>query len=64
MILSDRQRWIVETAADQLPPEKMPAFMSRVAGALRHRTNVSDDDVADACGLAKQGLMQSTGTAA
>ena len=64
MILSDRQRWIVTTAAEQLPPEKLPAFLSRLAGYLRHRINVSDDDVADACANAKQGLMQNTGTAA
>ena len=59
MILSDRQRWIVETAAEQLPPEKVPAFTSRVAGYLRHKVRVSDDDVADAAAMAKQGLIQS-----
>jgi hypothetical protein len=60
MILTDRQRWIVSVAAEQLPAEKLPAFQSRVAGFLRHKMAVSDDDVADAAALAKRGLVQTT----
>jgi hypothetical protein len=63
MILSDRQKWIVSTASENIPDEKLPTFRSRVAGFLRHKMAVTDDDVADAAALAKRGLVQAVAVA-
>jgi hypothetical protein len=62
--LTDRQHWIIATAAEQVPREKLHTFRSRLEGALRHKINVSDDDVADACAAARVGLVHSKPDAA
>jgi hypothetical protein len=56
--INGSKRWIVSTAAEQVPREKLHTFRSRLEGNLRHKINVSDDDVADACAAAKIGLVQ------
>ena len=65
--LSDRQLAIVMEAARPLPPDKRDIFLQRVDAMLRYRRKgkrFDDDDVADCCGLARFGLMQSADTAA
>jgi hypothetical protein len=50
-----------------LPPDKRGPFLQRVDAMLRYRRKgkrFNDDDVADCCGLARWGLMQSASTTA